>query len=86
MATKKKGKGTGAKKAGKASATKEGKAAPKKAAAPKAAGSKKRIFVTLQVSPEMKAKLQAAADKKAGKPGASLAGYCREILAATVAG
>ena len=83
---KKKSKGTGAKKASKAPAAKGGKAAPKKAAAPKAAGPKKRIFVTLQVSPEMKAKLQAAADKQAGKAGASLAAYCREILAGTVAG
>ena len=61
------------------------KTAPKKAAAPKATGPKKRIFVTLQVSPGMKAKLQAAADKKAGKAGASLAGYCRDVLSRSVA-
>ena len=46
---KKKAKGTGAKKAGKAPAAKGGKVSPKEAAAPKAAGPKKRIFVTLQV-------------------------------------
>ena len=82
---KKKSKGTGGKKAGKAPAAKEGKAAPKKAAAPKAVGPKKRVFVTLEVSLDLKAKLQSAADKKAGKAGASLAGYCREILAEAVA-
>jgi len=32
-----------------------------------------------------KAKLQAAADRKAGKPGASLAAYCRDILTRTAA-
>jgi len=37
------------------------------------------------VSPELKEKLQAAADKRAGKKGASLAGHCRDALAATVA-
>ena len=41
--------------------------------------------MTLQVTPEHKAKLQAAADKKAGKPGASLAAYCREVLTKTAA-
>ena len=86
MVSKKKAKGkpVGKKGGGKAAAKPEKKVAPK-AKVGKAPGGK-RIFVTLQVAPETKAKLQAAADKKAGKAGASLAGYCREILAATVAG
>ena len=86
-----------AKKKGKGQAAKKGTKKPTAVGggtgdAPKGAGAKatkekggKRIFITLQIDSSTKAKLQAAADKKAGKTGASLAGYCREILAKTVA-
>ena len=64
-----------------------GKSETPKAAEPEATKAKggRRIFITLQVDSSTKAKLQAAADKKAGKASASLAAYCREVLAETVA-
>jgi len=85
---KKKSKGKAAKKGTKRSAPATGgKSETPKAPEPETAKAKggKRIFITCQVSEDLKAKLQAAADKKAGKPGASLAAYCREILAGSVA-
>ena len=89
MSGKKKAKGKVVKKGEqKLAATKKvgGGDAPK-SAEPKTVKGKggKRIFITTQVDATLKAKLQAAADKEAGKPGASLAAYCREILAGTVA-